>query len=180
MAKPRWAAFLRGVYPNNPSLADLRACYEEAGFDDVSTVLSSGNVVFSAAAASKAATLERKAELVMAKRLHRPLVSVVRSIADLRALLDGDPYAPFRLAPGSKRVVTFLKEPQRLELALPTKERDGARILAATEREVFTAYVPEAQSKGGSFMKVLEDALGSAITTRTWETVKKVVARGEL
>src|SRR3954470_505849 len=101
MATRRWAAFLRGVYPNNPTLADLRACFEEAGFDDVSTVLSSGNVVFSATGAWKRAALDGKAEQVMANGLHRPLLSVVRSIADLRALLDGDPYAAFRLAPGS-------------------------------------------------------------------------------
>ena len=176
MPDRRYAAFLRGVYPNNPRLADLRACFEEAGFGDVSTVISSGNVVFTAGRAANA-TLERKAEQVMAQRLHRPLVAVVRSVAELRGLLDSDPFASFRLPAGSKRVVTFLRHPGAVPLDLPTKEKDGARILAATEGEVFTAYVPG--PKGGAFMKVIEGALGEAITTRTWETVAKVVARGD-
>lgn len=178
MAERRWAAFLRGVYPNNPSLADLRQCFEAAGFGDVSTVISSGNVVFTAGRASNA-TLEQKAETVMAQRLHRPLLAIVRSIAELRALLDSDPYARFEPPAGSKRVVTFLKEPGPTGLALPMEERDGARILAATDGEIFTAYVPALQPKGGAFMKVIEDACGAAVTTRTWETIEKVVARGE-
>lgn len=177
MPDRRYAAFLRGVYPNNPALADLRRCFEEAGFGDVSTVISSGNVVFAAPGRATAATLEKRAEKAMAQRLDRPLVAVVRSIAELRGLLDRDPYGAFRLKPGSKRVVTFLRNPGPVPLQLPIAERDGARILAATEGEVFSAYVPG--PKGGAFMQVIEDALGKAVTTRTWETVAKVVARGE-
>lgn len=177
MPDRRYAAFLRGVYPNNPPLADLRLCFEAAGFADVSTVISSGNVVFTAPGRGTHAGLEKKAEKVMARRLRRPLIAVVRSIAELREMLDGDPYAAFRLAPGAKRVVTFLREPVPVPLELPTRDRDGARILAATASAVFSAYVPG--PRGGAFMQVLEDALGKAITTRTWETVEKVVKRGE-
>jgi len=45
---PRYVAFLRGVSPMNLKMADLKACFEKMGFTDVRTVLSSGNVVFTA------------------------------------------------------------------------------------------------------------------------------------
>ncbi|MDQ3997720.1 MAG: DUF1697 domain-containing protein [Gemmatimonadota bacterium] len=45
---PRYAAFLRGVSPLNATMPDLRAAFEAAGFTDVKTVLSSGNVMFTA------------------------------------------------------------------------------------------------------------------------------------
>jgi uncharacterized protein (DUF1697 family) len=64
----RYAAFLRGVSPMNAKMPELKKAFEAAGFTDVKTVLSSGNVVFSAPAAPEAA-LERKAEATMAKRL---------------------------------------------------------------------------------------------------------------
>jgi uncharacterized protein (DUF1697 family) len=58
---PRYAAFLRGVSPMNAKMPQLKAAFEAAGFTDVKTVLSSGNVVFTATR-STPATLERKAE----------------------------------------------------------------------------------------------------------------------
>ena len=37
----------------------------------------------------------------------------------LREMLARDPYAAFRLKPGTKRVVTFLREKPRVRLDLP-------------------------------------------------------------
>ncbi len=45
---PRYAAFLRGVSPMNAKMPELRKAFEAAGFTEVKTVLSSGNVVFDA------------------------------------------------------------------------------------------------------------------------------------
>jgi uncharacterized protein (DUF1697 family) len=49
----RYAAFLRGVMPTNAKMSDLVKAFEAAGFEDVKTVLSSGNVVFSAPASKE-------------------------------------------------------------------------------------------------------------------------------
>jgi hypothetical protein len=61
---PRYAAFLRGVSPMNARMPALKACFEAAGFSNVRTLLSSGNVVFDARSSSPAA-LERRAEKAM-------------------------------------------------------------------------------------------------------------------
>src|SRR5207237_160672 len=61
---PRYAAFLRGVSPMNAKMPELKAAFESAGFTDVRTLLSSGNVAFTASAASEIA-LERRAEGAM-------------------------------------------------------------------------------------------------------------------
>lgn len=167
---PRYAAFLRGVTPMNLAMPDLKRALEAAGFTDVTTLLSSGNAVFSARAASEA-SLERAAEAAMLKRLGQAFFTIVRPIEALRALLAADPYQAFRLKPGSKRVVTFLRSSQAPQLALPI-ERHGARILAVRDRAVFSAYVRT--PKGPVFMQLIEQALGKEVTTRTWETVAKV------
>jgi len=44
----RYVAFLRGVSPMNCKMPELKRCFEAAGFADVRTLLSSGNVAFSA------------------------------------------------------------------------------------------------------------------------------------
>jgi uncharacterized protein (DUF1697 family) len=166
---PRYVAFLRGVMPTNAKMPELKRCFEAAGFTDVRTVLGSGNVVFDARAASEA-TLERRAEAAMEKRLGRSFYTIMRPVTALRELLEADPYASFRLPANGKRVVTFLREPHGAKLSLPV-EIEGARILAMRDREVFTICFPS--PRGAVFMTLIEKTLGSNVTTRTWETVRK-------
>ena len=168
----RYVAFLRGVYPMNADMAELRRCFERAGFKDVRTVLASGNVVFDARTASVAA-LESKAEAAMAKHIGRAFATIVRPVGALRRLLEEDPFRAHRLPAQAKRVVTFLREPHKAELSLPLEE-DGARILAMNGGEVFTAYVPTA--RGAAFMRLIEKTFGKNVTTRTWDTIKKCAA----
>jgi uncharacterized protein (DUF1697 family) len=166
---PRYVAFLRAVSPMNAKMAELRKCFESAGFTDVKTVLSSGNVVFSARTA-KITTLERKAEKAMAKRLGKPFFTIVRSTDALEKMLAADPFARFRLPKEAKRVVTFLRDPGGKKLKLPI-EKQGARILAMRDGAIFTAYLPHPRSP--VFMTLIDRTFGKTVTTRTWDTVRK-------
>lgn len=150
-------------------MPDLKRSFESAGFTDVRTVLSSGNVVFSARASDERA-LERKAEKAMMATLGRAFYTIVRSTDALERLLKSDPYAAFTPPADAKRVVTFFRDPLDQKLVLPI-EQDGAKILVATQREVFTVYTPS--PRGPVFMTLLQKTFGNEITTRTWETVKK-------
>jgi uncharacterized protein (DUF1697 family) len=167
---PRYAAFLRAVSPMNAKMSDLRAAFEDAGFTDVKTVASSGNVVFTAAKSSEA-SLERKAEAAMERRLGSSFLTIVRSVDALKKMLAADPYDRFQLPRDAKRIVTFLREPSPIKLDLPI-ERDGASILVQEERDIFSAYRPT--PKGPVFMTLIEKTFGKEVTTRTWDMVTKV------
>ncbi|HEV7366943.1 MAG TPA: DUF1697 domain-containing protein [Gemmatimonadales bacterium] len=167
---PRYAAFLRGVMPMNAKMPELKQAFEAAGFTDVRTLLSSGNVVFTAPTASEA-SLERKVEAAMTRQLGRSFLTIVRPVDALREMLASDPYQTFQLPPDAKRIVTFLRERPASKLILPS-EIHGARILAVDGSHVFSAYVRTA--KGPVFMTLIEKTFGSVQTTRTWETVTKV------
>jgi uncharacterized protein (DUF1697 family) len=169
----RYAAFLRGVSPMNCKMPELAEAFESAGFSDVRTLLSSGNVVFGATGAERG--IQKKAEAAMGERLGKAFMTFIRPIEELQALQEADPYAKFKLEPGAKRVVTFLPAAPAHVPKLPV-ELDGARILALQGRELFSAYVPGA--KGPVFMTLIEKTFGKDVTTRTWETVRKVVAAG--
>lgn len=171
-AMGRYAAFLRGVSPQNASMPALKACLESAGFKDVKTLLSSGNVVFEARSAATS-SLERKLEAAMRDHLGQSFLTFVRAAEELHSLLESDPYKGFRLAPGTKRVVTFFREAPSARLKLPIEFQD-ARILCVRGNEAFSAYIPGPQ--GPVFMSLIEKTFGKDITTRTWDTVKKVSA----
>jgi uncharacterized protein (DUF1697 family) len=166
---PRFVAFLRGVSPLNAQMPELRACFEAAGFSNVKTVLSSGNVVFDAAAASEPA-LQRRAEEAMATALGHAFYTVVRPCEHLKNLLAANTFAAHGIPVHAKRVVSFLREPQHPRVALPLAQ-DHASVFCMVGREVFTAYVPTA--KGPVFMRLIERAFGTGVTTRTLDTVAK-------
>ncbi len=171
---PRYAALLRGVSPMNAKTPELRKAFESAGFEDVKTVLASGNVVFSAKAMASS-TLAGRAEAAMKKTLGRSFSTIIRRIGELREVLGSNPYARFRLVRDSKRMVTFLHDALSTPIALPI-ERDGARILVVNGTEAFGTY---RSGRGPTFMKLIDETFGKDVTTRTWQTVEKIARQDE-
>jgi uncharacterized protein (DUF1697 family) len=154
----------------NAKMAELKTAFEAAGFTDVRTVLSSGNVVFNGRKASET-TLERVAQAAMRERIGQEFLTIVRPVDALREILEADPYRAFKVDPSAKRIVTFLRVPPAAKLELPI-ERHGARLLTVIGREAYGAYLPT--PKGPVFMTLIERAFGKDVTTRTWDTVAKV------
>jgi len=154
-------------------MPELKRAFLRAGFSDVKTLLSSGNVVFDAKEADRE-VIERKAEAAMKKELGAAFMTFVRPVDRLRTLLEADPYAEFELDPDAKKVVTFLHRAPtasaKAKLKLPV-ELHGAKVLTVRGDTVLSAYVRS--ERGPVFMTLLEKTFGKDITTRTWETVRK-------
>lgn len=165
----RYVAFLRGVSPTNARMPALQACFEAAGFADVRTLLSSGNVVFSARAAAPD-RLACRAEQAMQAELGRSFGTFVRAAVHLQEMVESDPFAGFSLAPAAKRIVVFLRRPAELPLSLPI-HRGDASVLAVQGTEAYCAYVPG--PRGTVLMSLLERTFGKQITTRTLDTVRR-------
>lgn len=66
----QYIALLRGVNVGGITVksAELRSLFEELGFDEVRTVLASGNVVFETTAAAASGTLKRRIEQALRDR----------------------------------------------------------------------------------------------------------------
>jgi uncharacterized protein (DUF1697 family) len=154
----------------NCRMPDLKRALESAGFTDVKTFLSSGNAAFDTRTTPPKA-LERKIESALQKELGKTFMTVVQPIEDLRKMLASDPYRGARLPAGVKRIVTFLRAaPEVLELPI---EKDGARLVRLEGETLFGAYVRS--DKGPVFMTLIEKAVGKEQTTRTWQTVERIV-----
>jgi uncharacterized protein (DUF1697 family) len=169
---PRYAALLRGVMPFNCKMADLKKALEKGGLTDVQTVIASGNVVFSTRAASEE-TIAKKCEAAMQKHMGRSFMTIVRPIERLEEILGTDPFG--KLPPNAKRNVTFLADAPKAKPALPV-DLKGARIVSLVGREAYTYYIPGVADP--SFMTSLEKTFGKDITTRTWDTVGRIVKAG--
>jgi len=123
---PRFVALLRGINVggnNVIGMADLRACFEADGFDDVRTYIQSGNVLFTASGSPVALTARIERMLIAAFGYEATVV--VRSARQFRAIVDA---APERFGADRDRFrsdVIFLMPPLTPARALadvPTRE----------------------------------------------------------
>jgi uncharacterized protein (DUF1697 family) len=152
----------------NCKMPELKKAFEAAGFTDVLTRLSSGNVIFTAPAAAES-TLARKAEAAMELHMKRSFLTIIRPVEELRDILAKDPFKKFKLGKDAKRIVTFLRDkPPKVKYPF---EIEGTSFLATDGRAVFSVYYPN--PKGPVFMTLIEKTFGKEVTTRTWDTVAK-------
>lgn len=162
-------AFLRGASPMNAKMSDLKRCFESAGFVDVKTILSSGNVAFTTHDLAEA-ELQKRAEHAMNTDIGKTFITIVRRADTLRRIIDSDPFTAYQGPAKAKRAVTFLREDPDTRVTLPF-ESEGVRILSLRNKELFTDYIPNA--RGPVFMTLIEKMFGTDLTTRTRDTVKK-------
>lgn len=89
----RYIALLRGINVggnNKVPMADLRACFEAAGYTNVSTYINSGNVIFEAKETNLTKLVE-DCERAIESRFGFPVVVSVISEAEFRAALEHAP-----------------------------------------------------------------------------------------
>ncbi|HIH03217.1 MAG TPA: DUF1697 domain-containing protein, partial [Methanoregulaceae archaeon] len=108
----RYAAFLRGINSGrNPALRmeNLGRIFEGLGFENVATVIASGNVLFETGTADRR-SLEARAERAMLEETGVETVAIVRSSDEIRHLVDCDPFRDVTVTPTTKLYATFLKD----------------------------------------------------------------------
>lgn len=176
----RYATLLRGIMPSNPNMRNekLRGVFEGLGFDAVGSVLSSGNIVFGSAE-SDAAALESRIQKALNAELGIGGGTILRSREELRALVDSDPFPGLTHGRGTYLTVTFLKDRTAAAPdALPAELAAAIRIVGYDEAAAAVlAVIDNTASTTPNHMAWLESVYGKDITTRTWLTVRKVLAK---
>jgi len=175
-AADRRVAFLRGINVGTAkrvSMADLRRLFEDLGYEDVRTLLNSGNVVFTI---PKGASRDHAARLqkAIADRLgiqSRVVVLTRREIADAVA---ANPLTSVADNPSRLLVLAFADPSDRAKLNPLLKERWSPEALALGKR---VAYLWCARGIGVSRLWMLVNrAIGDAGTARNIATMTRLLA----
>lgn len=174
----KYVAFLRGIMPTNPNMRNdkLRQVFESLGFQDVQTVINSGNVIFSAKSQSLE-SLESKIERALAKQLGLNIPAIVRSQQQLQKLVDQEPFKGREDTPHSRLNVTFLKTAPAKALKLPHRP-DGKsyEIVGMSDQAIFSV-IDLRGDKTPDLMLWLEKQYSKNITTRTWKTIGRILKK---
>jgi uncharacterized protein (DUF1697 family) len=173
---PIHVALLRGINVGTAkrvAMADLRDLLEKLGYQDVRTLLNSGNAVFTATTAG-AKTAGTRIEQALVKRLGVASRVIVFSASELSAVVAGNSLAKIATNP-SRLMVAFLATPgDGARLAPIASKRWGAEKIAMGPRAAYF-WCPEGIIKS-EVAAALGKALGEAVTVRNWATVLKLHA----
>ncbi|HSJ83592.1 MAG TPA: DUF1697 domain-containing protein [Acidimicrobiia bacterium] len=174
----RYVALLRGINvggKNSIKMPALKECFQANGFEDVSTYIQSGNVIFSAAGAG-AGELASRIEAMLASTFDLPLRVVLRSRAQMRTVVNRAPDG-FGSDPARHRYdVIFLRPPLTAERAMKSvstkpgvdQARPGTGVL------YFSRLISKATQSHMS--RIIGLPVYQDMTIRNWNTTSKLLA----
>lgn len=176
MNMTRFVALLRGINVGGNkkvSMEKLREMLTELGFTNVKTLLNSGNVVFDSLEIKEEVLIQKIEELFI-KTFGFSSKIMIRTLAEIEALIKLDPFKKISVTPDVRLYITFFTNPLTSSLKLPYEsEKKDFQILDKTKREVISVLTVDA-ARTTDTMNFIEKEFGKESTTRNWNTVIKI------
>lgn len=170
---PVYISILRGINVSGQKsirMADLKALYESLGFKAVQTYIQSGNVLFETSKGDGQA-LAAKIEKAIAKQYGFEVPVLLRSAAELNALIAANPYSERRDIDTNRLYLTFLAEVPAKEALERTKACNfPPDEFSIAGKEVYL-HVPHSYGNTKLSNTFFENKLKVKATTRNWKTV---------
>jgi len=157
----KFVALLRAINVGGAgiiSMSDLRDLCDTAGFRQVRTYIQSGNIVFTSSLSEE--NIKDKLDRALAAKLGKPVGVLLRSGAELDAVLCGNPFAS---AAPNRVIVLFLDEAPP-KTALAKLRIPGREEVILRGREVFIHY-PDGQGRSKLKLSFAKDGTGRNLNT---------------
>lgn len=172
-------ALLRGVNVGGKKIkmADLQGQLQDLGLENVRTYIQSGNIVFNTEEDAETAGSRISAMIGEAYGFEVPVI--VRTVADLRAVVAGSPFAKDPAKDNKRFYITFLAEapsPERLaDLAAYSFPEEEYFV----EGKTIYFYSPNSYGRAKMNNNFFEQKLKVAGTTRNWRRTLKLIEMAE-
>ena len=169
-------ALIRGINVGRAkrvAMVDLRTLVEDLGYDDVRTLLNSGNVIFTAVEQNTVDSAARIEE-ALSTRLGVSARVLVFTAAELAAIVTDNPLGEVVNDP-SRLLVAFLENPVAVTRLKPLELQDWTPEVLAIGARVVYIWCPDGILASRLNVAVVR-VLGDAVTTRNWATVMKLYA----
>lgn len=151
-------------------MTELRALHETLGFQNVTTYIQSGNVVFTADE-TETGLLARRIEDTFALKFGFQSGVIVRSAAELAETIVHNPFPQHALdAPKFLLVVFLASQPEPTALEMLRQAYSGPEEFQLNGQELYIFY-PDGSGRSKFTLPLIEKRLGTAGTGRNWNTV---------
>lgn len=173
-----YISILRGINVSGQKLIKmdaLRKSYESLGFQDVSTYLQSGNVIFTGREADLIQLAQTISEQIE-KDFGFQVPVIVLSIKKLQQIIDHNPFAKESSKDPTFLHVTFLSSPaDKYDLTVIEERKQSGEEISVTEHAVYL-YCPNGYGKTKLNNNFLETKLKVTATTRNWKTTCELLS----
>lgn len=172
----RYIAFLRGINVSGHHkvpMAELRKEMEHLNFKNVVTVLNSGNIVFDAAL-QDVEQLEETISTHLEKVFGFPIPVLLRKAEAIRSLLERNPFKDETLTKDIRWYISFLGKDPKTNLPVPWASDDGSFKIIEIHDNAILGILDLSMAKTPKAMEILEKHYGKQITTRNWNTIKRL------
>jgi uncharacterized protein (DUF1697 family) len=174
----KYVALLRGINVGGNTkvpMEELRQLFSQLGFAGVKTLLNSGNVIFEAKEKNEN-ILREKIEEELEKHFGFLIRTLIRSQEEMRQLLEEDPFKDIEVTKDIRLYVTFLSRKHSvIKNEIQEVLGKDAIITRLTDREICSVITITPGKNTTDLMGFLERVFGKEITTRNWNTIKKLV-----
>jgi uncharacterized protein (DUF1697 family) len=174
----KYVALLRGIHPMNPNMRNtkIQEVFEKKlGFTNTAAVIASGNILFESKIKDQK-KLETQIEKAIQKNLGFTSSTIVKSKEDLEKLVKANPFKGKTDSRGSQFNVTFLQSPPKGKIQFPSGV--GYECVGVSNGAICTT-IDLTKTKTPDLMTKLEKQFGKQITTRTWKTIFRILAKME-
>jgi uncharacterized protein (DUF1697 family) len=168
----KYVAFLRGVNVGGRvvKMAELKVCFEQAGFKNVSTLLQSGNVVFESDKTEPA--LKNQIEELLTKTFNYPAKVQVISLDNLKKIVDANPFSG--VPAEYHQYVVFIENDLETALVAEAGKQLGEEVAAG--RGVVYWKVQKGQTLKSPFAKLLTKSKYKQFNTnRNLNTLQQIL-----
>lgn len=170
----RFVALLRGINVggrNKIAMADLAECVRAGGYEEVSTYIQSGNVLFSAACSPRA--VEADLSRLIQEQFALSIPVVVRSDAEMAAAVAAAP--PHYGDPAHRCDVIFLKHPLDAEEAMAGMPvpKEGVDQFSAGPGVIYASRLA-ARASSSRLSRINASPIYPNVTIRNWNTTGKL------
>jgi uncharacterized protein (DUF1697 family) len=176
-----YVALLRGINVgghNKVPINDLRKLFAELGYQDASTYIQSGNIVFKTDANDQS-SIEKAIKQAIAEKFSVSVEVIAKSREELSKIVDENPFKETNFIAGEKIYLTiFSKKPSDDSIQKLSKvDGEGDRILIDEK----TAYIlcKKGYSETVYTNNFIEKTLGVIATTRNLKTMQKLAMIAE-
>lgn len=172
----RYVAFLRGINVSGQKLIKmeiLRQYFEMPGVKNIATYIQSGNVLFDSKE-TDTARLVTKIEKQLSKHLGYEVPVVVRSLAQIKDLVESNPFGTDAEKDGRKLYVHFLSDTPKEDLHRALDKYKGPEeeyLIMGTELFFLSPGFGNTKMTNS----VIERKLGVTATARNWATINKIL-----
>jgi uncharacterized protein (DUF1697 family) len=169
-----YISFLRGINMtgnNSIKMADLTVLYKDLGFNNISTYIQSGNVIFSCDDNFLISDVTLKIEKAISEKFNFNIQVLIRTINEIEELISLNPFlSEENFSPSKMAIILLSKKPSDIQIQKVTNIDYPPDKFKIINNEIFI-YCPNGFGKSKLYTNFFEKKMSVTGTARNWKTM---------